>query len=295
MKRCEMVLGVLPRFLSGLLALATFNLVSPAQAEQDSSGEMPLPGRAWSSNSALVIEEGRLELGAFSSASYGLTERIELRAHPIGLFLLPSVRGKINWWSAALRGTRSRRAARAYWFSSSHRLFAPSPFLNLIAKEGSGGLLPANTDVPFSLAMTNEALLSRDLFGHLLTLSAGFSVAVGRDEKLPMVEFPFLYSTLSPLYSPFVVHMGLTVSGTMWGPFDYEVNPRMTLFRPDQDIPWPGEDTPMAYSQETKATLHLRLGEHHRISAGAALAIARYPIGVRSFLVPTVDYRAVLF
>jgi hypothetical protein len=235
-------------------------------------------------------------VGAFSSAAYGVTDRVELRAHPVGMFLFPSLRAKVNFWSAYSRGLcPCRISQRAWWFSTGHRIFVPSPLLGLLAKEGSGGLLPANTEIPLSLAMMNEAVLTRDLLGHLWTLSAGVTVAGGRSNDLPMVEFPFLYSTLASLYSPFVVHMGLAVEGTVFGPLDYEVAPRMVMFRPDEGIPWPGEDTPMAYSQETKLGLHLRLGQHHRLCAGAALVIARYPIGVRSFLVPTLDYRAALF
>lgn len=287
----------LGRWLRGaLFSLAFLALTSPTHAA-DAAGEQDyFAARKWATKSALTIEKGRLELGAFSSATYGLTDRVELRAHPVGLFLFPSVRANVSWWSAYAPGLCSCRVSkRAWWFSTGHRLFAPPPLLHFLAREGSGGLLPASTEVPFSLGMMNEAVITRDLLGHLWSLSAGVSLAAGRDDELPMVEFPFLYSTLAPLHSPFVVHVGLAVEGTVWGPLDYEVVPRMVLFRPDEDIPWPGEDTPMAYSQETKVQLHLRLGEHHRVTGGAALAIARYPIGVRSFLVPTLDYRAALF
>lgn len=265
----------------------------------DASGadeSAPFPGRKWSTKSALTVQEGRLEVGAFSSAAYGVTDRVELRAHPVGLFVFPALGAKVNWWSAYSRGLcPCRISERAWWLSTGHRLFSPSPLLDLLAKEGSGGLLPANTKIPFSLGMMNEVVLTRDLLGHLWSLRAGVTVTAGRSEELPMVEFPFLYSTLASLYSPFVVHMALAVEGTIYGPLDYELVPRMVMFRPDDDIPWPGEDTPMAFSQETKAQFHLRLGEHHRVSAGGALVIARYPIGIRSFLVPTLDYRAALF
>lgn len=283
-----------PRFLASLTFVALLLFVSSAFAQRETRETRAM--RTWTSHSALTVEQGRLELGAFSSATYGLTDRVELRAHPVGLFLFPSLRANVNWWSAYSKGFSSRRSKeRAWWFSTGHRLFSPTPFLDLIAKEGSGGLLPKNTQIPFAVGLMNEALVTRDLLGHLWTLSAGITALAGRSEALPMVEFPFLYSTLASLYTPFVVHLGLAVEGTIGGPLDYEVLPRLVLFRPDEDLPWPGEDTPMAYSQETKAGLHLRLSAHHRVSLGGALVIARYPIGTRSFLVPTLDYRALLF
>lgn len=285
------ILGCVTLLLFASPSSAQTDPVAPKGARAQSQA-----ARKWTSHSALTVEQGRLELGAFSSATYGVADRVELRAHPVGLFLLPSVRANINWWSAYSKGLCSCRVSeRAWWFSTGHRLFAPAPFLHLIAKEGSGGLLPANTPIPFSLGLMSEALITRDLLGHLWTLSAGVTALAGRSDELPMVEFPFLYSTLASLHSPFVMHMGLAVEGTIWGPLDYEAVSRLVLFRPDEALPWPGEYTPMAYSEETKAGLHLRLSDHHRVSLGGALVIARYPIGTRSFLVPTLDYRAALF
>src|SRR5690606_35883141 len=123
------------------------------------------------------VEQGRLELGVFSAATYGVHPRVEIAAHPVGMFLLPSARAKINWAKGGmlLNTGDSHIRATVWWLSTQHRLFTPTPFLHLIAREGSGGLLPANTDVPFAVGLETEALLTRAWGAHLLTLSAAFT------------------------------------------------------------------------------------------------------------------------
>lgn len=247
----------------------------------------------WISPGARTLDSGRLEIGALSSTAYGVTDRVEVSAHPLGMILFPAAKLKVNWWQGGHLVCRDRNIefVPQWWVSSQHRLFVPTPLLNFLAKEGSGGLLPANTDVPIAVGMTHLALLSRDISEHLLSLSGGISFSVQGDSDLPMVEFPFLYSTLASLYSPLVIHAGLSAEGVLLGPIDYEIVAKMHLFRPRTDIPWPGDTTPWVYSQETKLTLSARLGRRHRLSLGLAAALAKYPVGTRLFAAPTLDYR----
>jgi hypothetical protein len=209
------------------------------------------------------------------------------------MFLFPAAKVKVNWWQGGhlVCDAGGTRFVPGWWFSSQHRLFVPTPLLNFLAKAGSGGLLPENTNVPFALGMTNTLLVSRDVRGHLVSLSGGLSLSVREDSDLPMVEFPFLYSTLASLHAAAVLHAGLSGEGTLLGPIDYEIVARLHLFRPRQDVPWPGDSTPWIYSQESKVTLFARLGRRHRVGLGGAAAVARYPIGTRLFAAPTLDYR----
>lgn len=259
-------------------------LVAPSPAHASPHGNSP---------SARTTDAGQLEIGALSSTTYAVTERVELGAHPVGLVVFPAARVKINWWqggSLHCDGSDLQFSPFA-WFASEHRFFVPTPLLNALAREGSGGLLPSETEVPFAVGMTNSAIATREVAGHLATLRLGITFALGHSSELPLVEFPFLYSTLASLYSPVVLHAGFAIEGTIAGPLDYELSPKLHLFRPDADLPWPGEVTPWVYSLEPKGWLHLRAGTRHRFSLGAALSIARFPIGVRAFWSPILDYR----
>jgi hypothetical protein len=242
---------------------------------------------------APTLGAGRVEVGVFSAAKWGVTDRVELGAHPLGIFLWPSVRGKIQWWQG---GSAHSGHDASIWLSSLHRISVPTPFLNLIAREGAAGLLPPNADVPFAVQLENSALLSLNLRGHLATAQAGVGVAISQKSDLPMVEFPFLYTTLAPLYSPVTFRWAVSLEGVIAGPFDYQLIHRMNLWRPREELAWPSESgPPWVYAQETAVRAHYRLNERHRLSLGATVAVAHYPIGYRLNWIPTLDYRVVVF
>jgi hypothetical protein len=251
----------------------------------------------WSTRSARTIEKGRIELGVFSAATWGVRERVEVAAHPLGMFLFPSARAKINWarGGALLHDGEQHAQATVWWFSTQHRLFAPPPFLHLIAREGSGGLLPANTEIPFSVGLENESLLTRSWGAHLFTASLAFTITGREKSDLPLVEFPFVYSALASLYSPIVLSPGVYSEGRIAGPLDYRVTARLHLFRPHERVAWPLDKPPWVYSQDTTLALQMRLGVRHRLSLGLASTVARFPIGTRFYYAPTLDYRLALF
>lgn len=250
----------------------------------------------WATKSAQTIAGGRVEVGALSSTTWGVTERVEVGAHPIGLFVFPAARAKINWWQMGHLTCDEGDLIfhPRVWVSSQHRVFSPTPLLHLFAREGSGGLLPANSDIPFALGMENQALLTASVAGHLLTASLGLTVTAREKSELSMVEFPFLYSMLASLYSPAVPSVGLAFEGNILGPFDYQFAPRLHVFRPEKRIAWPAERPPWVFAQDTVLRVHARLGERHRLSLGIATTVAHYPIGTRLHYVPTLDYRFAL-
>lgn len=250
----------------------------------------------WATKSAKTIQEGRLEVGAFSSTTWGVTERVEVSAHPVGLFVFPAARVKVNWWQIGhlVCSDGDLVFHPRVWVSSQHRVFSPTPLLHLFAREGSGGLLPANSDIPFALGMENQALVTTSVAGHLLSATLGVTVTAREASDVAMVEFPFLYSMLASLYSPVVPSFGVSFEGNIAGSFDYQFAPRLHIFRPEERIAWPAERPPWVFAQDTVLRVHGRLGQRHRISLGLATTVARYPLGTRLHYVPTLDYRFAL-
>jgi len=99
--------------------------------------------------------------------------------------------------------------AKVSWFADDglyiatrHGLAYPSLLLNLLAKEGALGLLPADTDVPEGVIIDSDALVTMTVApSHWVTAELGFSetVFVHRSESgtasatiyTPAVELPF--------------------------------------------------------------------------------------------------------
>jgi hypothetical protein len=258
------------------VALSVFFLATSALAD----------GQEWSSSGARTMPADRIELGAFSSWKWGVTEHVEIAAQPLLFFLLPNAALKAQF---AYGSTRSFD----YYFATRHRLSIPSGLLHVLSAEGSGGLLPADTDVPFTLQSENVVLGTLVFGSHELTALGGFAFSMHESTDIPMVEFPFLYSYLAPTYAPFVGVLGAGVEGQAVGPLHYRVAHRMSLWQPRPELAWPEGPAPLVLSQETRLGADLRLGRH-QISLGAAIAVARYPIGYRLHWTPTLDYRFAL-
>lgn len=241
---------------------------------------------------APTIKKGQLEIGALSASKWGMTDRVELGAHPIGMFLLPSARAKISWWYDE-RPAGHRHST--LWFSTLHRISVPTPFLYLLSREGSMGLVPADAEIPFALQLENAAIVSAGFSDQLLSLSFGIGVAIEGSSDLPMIEFPFIYTTLAPLYAPYALRGSLSFEGPLYGPFDYQLAHRMNGFKPDADLAWPDGPAPWVYAQETALRAQLRIGDSQRLSLGVTTSVAHYPIGYRFYWIPTVDYRWIVF
>lgn len=241
---------------------------------------------------APTIKKGQFEIGVFSASKWGMTKRVELGANPIGMFLLPAARAKISWWYDA---KPSGHRHSTFWFSTLHRVSVPTPFLFLLSREGSMGLIPADTEIPFALQLENAAIVSAGFSDQLLSLSAGIGVAIEGAGDLPMIEFPFIYTTLAPLYAPYVLRGSLSLEGPLHGPFDYQVIYRMNGFRPYADLAWPDGPAPWVYAQETALRVQLRIGTSQRLSLGVTTSVAHYPVGYRFYWIPTVDYRWTVF
>ena len=235
-------------------------------------------------NSAILLPKGQLDVGVFSSTRYGLSERVEVGAHPLGMFILPSAHAAVNWF-------RDEETSPHLLLSTYHRLSLPTPFLHLVSKEGTGGFLPADTDVPFALQLETLALLTKRFGEKQVSVRLGIAVSLRERSELPMVEFPFLYSSLAPLISPFVLRGGLGWEGTWGGIFVFDVQYHVSLFRPQERISWPEGPAPWLLAQEVTGSIGAHWDLSHRVMLGGALAHARYPMGWRTHLFPTVDYR----
>ncbi len=261
-------------------AIGVLSVVSVARAEDDlppidESVEQREP---WSDSSARTMPRGRVEVGLFSPARWAPWEGVELGLNPVWFFMLPHVEAKLTWlaWNDA------------WYFGSQHRVSYPSPFLNFVSREGAGGLLPPDTDVPTAVMLDNDLLLSRTLGpDHMATLRFGISVAPRTSsDNFPLLDFPFLYPRFAPLYAPFVPRAGATIEGRVYGPVHFALDVQASYLPIDED-----QGITDAWAYEEGLTLHYRPSEKHQLSTGMLVEQADYPIGWRMHFLPTVDYR----
>lgn len=257
------------RCLAALLCASTSSngVASPTPSEQ------PERHSTWSNSTALTPATGRVELGVFSESSWALTPRIELRLHPIAFLVFPHVETKLRWVDAG-----------QWQLSSLHRLSYPTPFVMTISREGSGGLLPLNTDPPQALLISNHFLGSLEWRPHQwATVQAGASVSTATMGSVPVVDFPFLYPRLAALHAPLVPTLAANFTGEFATQLGYELELLHTWLWVDS--------APLRHSTEIYGALHWRPNADHQMSVGGRFSRAEFPIGWRSYFLPHIDYR----
>jgi hypothetical protein len=253
----------------GLAASVAVPALRPAMATEMSEVDR---FAAWPTDNALTMPRGRVSIGLFSQSSWALTPRLELRAHPALFWILPHAEAKLRWLDAG-----------RWQLSSSHRLTYPTMFLSLVAREGSGGLLPATTDVPYSLMIDNDVLGSvewRD--AQWATLRLGASVAARGNGDETLLDFPFLYQRFAALNAPLVPRVAVALNGDLPGGLGYAVEFRHYWL--------PLADFSLFHANEYAAKAYLQLGSSHRISVAGRLSSAQLPVGWRSHFLPHLDY-----
>jgi hypothetical protein len=253
-------------------ALFFFTLSSAASA----ADEQPSL-RLWSGNHAPTVPQGRLELGLFQSAHYGLSDRVEVSLHPLWFFVLPHVEAK------ALAAGRGR-----FSFAVRGRLSYPTLFLKLVSKAGAGGLLPKQSSPPQAVQVEGDVLGSA-LWAEQQMASVTLGLAVAphgsfTPQELPLLDFPFLYPRFAPLYSVVVPRAALSFEGRIWRALHYDASVLGYLM---PQLP----DVGTAYAVEEAGALEYRFGQRVAISLGLRVSEAKYAYANLVHFLPYADVR----
>lgn len=248
-------------------ALLSMSLVGATTAH----AQAPASVRVWSSDTALTIAKNRVEFGLFQAVHWGVTDELELAAHPLLEVVLPHVEGKIRW-------LRRGRVTISTW----HRLSYPTLLFQTVSREGTLGLLPANSDVPVAIALDTAFLvtISSPADSTHLTLELGLSVAPrlsGGDEVV--LDFPFLYSRFAAVSTNGSTYAGLAMTTLLHRNFSLSADVRLTTV----------SVVPHGFVVEEGASLTWNPTTHFGLSVGCRVAHGRYPVGARSHVLPTID------
>jgi hypothetical protein len=257
-----------------VLALALAEAAGAAEPESATaapSATAPSSALLWASRGAETLRQGRWQLALFGQSHYGLADGVELALQPLVFLVLPHAEAKLRLLQ---RG--------AFTLSLRPRLSYPSPFLNLVSKEGTGGLLPATSDVPFALLFESDLVASeRYATEHVASASLGLAFAPrGSSGEFPLLDFPFLYPRFAALYGVVVPRAAVSAEGRAVERLFYSVE--LTAFL----LPLREFD---GYALEPAIELQYRFGPRVALLAGVRASIARYPVGTRFHSLPYLD------
>lgn len=226
----------------------------------------------WTDATAYNIPKHRWELGLFTLSRYGLAKNLELSAHPAMFFLMPQVKLKVGWGEFS-----------GFRLATEHGFLYPTLFMNLVATEGTGGLISPEYTIPQMFAISNRVLASyRPFCKAVLTAHAGisFSVKFGPLNPQSTIDLPVIYPRLAVFYNQPEFDVGVDFRG--------QFIPRLGwLFNVENFIVCGTEEN---YFMENKGVLaYISKRETLRIEAGYKLCFGRYPAGPQWSLLPAID------
>lgn len=249
------------------LILLTGLLLSLHLLSQDSAAF-----RHWTGNTALVVPRHRLELGLFTLSHYGISDRVELSAHPLMVFLLPQIKVKVTWGHPG-----------GFYLATEHGILYPTLFMRLVARKGTGGLISPEFEIPQMIALYNRFIASYSPFNRSL-VSAWGGVAVswksGPLNPASTIDMPLIYPRLAVFYNQPEFDAGADFRGRFHPRFGW-------LFSVENFLVC---GTKQNYFLENKGVLaYTSKKENLRVEAGYKLCFGRYPAGPQWHLLPVVE------
>ena len=228
----------------------------------------------WSSGTAYSLPAGRIEVGMFQPLRYGLSESLEMSIHPLVGILMPNF--SLKW---------SHNRFGGFTFATRHSLTYPTFLLRTISKEGIGGMISPEFEIPHMLSLYNEVLLSKQIAGgHFFTGKAGINLAIksGTLDERTTIDLPLVFPRLAVFYHGYNFRVGGDLQGKLIQSWNYLVDADVFL-------------TPNA--QENFAFEHKGLflwNKSHRfqLCIGYKLTYGEYPFGTQwHLLIPLFDFQ----
>lgn len=222
----------------------------------------------WSEGSAYVLPHGRWEVGLFQPLKYGYSPATEITVHPLVMFVMPNVSLKHVW----------KRQVNATW-SSVHSAYYPTPLLNMVAREGTGGLVSPEFEFPAAILLYNEIRISQPLNDRVLMtgkVGIGLGKAFGDLDDRTTIDFPLIFQRLSPLYNGVYLRMGTD--------FVMSIAKNLEIQLDDDLFVMANQDEALGF--EHKGLLVWKKSDHFKATVGYKVVFGQYPFGHQWNIMP---------
>jgi hypothetical protein len=225
----------------------------------------------WSNRTAYSVPKGDFEFGIFQYLRYGVSDKVELAAHPILIFLDPQLKAKIRL-----------KAFNGFQLSSEHGFAIPTPLLRTFQMKGAGGLISSQYDIPVMVSIYNGLIISKR-FGSfsVATAKAGFSIALGSGnlEESSSIDLPLIYPRLLPFYHQPVINLALDFRSEVMKSFFYLITTEGFIA--------PGSSGNLFF--EHRGNLGWKPGRKSTMQLGYRLCFGKYPYEPQWHLLPDFD------
>lgn len=185
------------------VAVTVLTLALPASAVRN---------EPWSDGTAYTLPADRVEMGLFQWLRWGVTDQIELSTPPLLTFVMPSLSLKVAWWARS-EGQIATETTLSY----------PTPLLMILSREGTGGIMPADTKVPHIVSVKQLLLYTAEMVAdQSITLKFGAIMAgTAGENTMPTIDLPLVYPRHAAWHQGITGVLGVDFDGIIWGPLRY--------------------------------------------------------------------------
>lgn len=241
--------------------------------------DIPFRNYAYTSD---IMPKGHFRYSLFSNTEYGLTDNITIAAHPLWLFLSPSVEAR---WELLQKNN--------YAVSVYHGIVCPTPILSLVSRKGTGGFISPEFEIPFMLSLRNGVLSTYNLAPEQrLTGEFEFEFALFNDALEPgsSIDLPIISPRNAVYYKNAGLNLALGMEGKIRGKFDYYSKAEVFLF-PFKDEEYKVEyGNTSSYFGEMTGLAFWNIARKFKLGFGGRLSYGDYPFGTQWHLLPMLDF-----
>ncbi len=228
--------------------------------------------KIWSEGTAYTLPQKRVELGLFQPLRYGQSQNIEWSTHPIYFFIIPNL--NIKWFHGFYDNVA---------IASRYSMYYPTILLRTISREGTGGIISPEFEIPQMIGFNGEALFSKRLYENtILTTKLGlaFGVKFGGLDERTTIDLPLVYNRLAVFYHGYQLRGGVDLDGHLYKRWYYSL---------DMDYFYiPNVDHNKTF--EHKGLLIWQKSVKTKITIGYKLIYSEYPFGSQWHLfIPLLD------
>ena len=232
---------------------------------------------------ANVINKSDYRFSLFKNTEYGITDDLSISAHPLLLFVNPSIDVKYNFYKKD-----------DLMISSIHGINYPTLMMNTLKGPGTGGFISPEFKIPVMFSIRNGVLATYKLDNsHFLTGKFAFEFALNNSDLSPgtSIDIPVILPRTMVYYKSIGFDVVIASEGSIWHTLDYHASTEFFLF------PFGGTDYEKEYSENsTDFFMEISGGCFWNIVKSAKLGITgklcygQYPFGTQWHLIPYVDF-----
>ncbi len=175
-----------------IILFTFFNIVFLSLGEKDKTVS--------SLDSTFIRERSNIHIqsiGIFDPLRISINKIHELRIQPLSFFLIPNVTFERHWYGKRHDDDVARFLGHYHTnFYSTHSVTFPTLLLNVLTKEGIGGLLPTNSEIPFIFTTKHQLFFEHFIIPTDLAITIGGGVEFGfhgKDSDFPPIEYPIIF------------------------------------------------------------------------------------------------------